>query len=452
MHFIHLIENKLANTSERSVKVLKNIVASFILKGWVGIAQLLLVPLTLSCLSNYEYGVWMTISTMLVWIDSMDIGLGNGMRNMLATFRAEGNNEKAKQVVSTCFFSLFVFMLIVGSFLYAVEHYIDFYSFLNIDSTIIKNLTLVIQLSTIIVCATFVFKFVGNVYLALQLPAVNNLFLVLSNTMVLIALYVAQKCLGELSLLLVALISTMSPLLVFVVSFPFTFIKRYPELCPSIKSFRVSMLKGIFYLGIKFFLLQLSGILLFSTSNIIISHYIDPLSVTPYQVAQRYFNIILVLFTIIVVPLWSATTDAYARKDYEWIKMCGRKGRQLMLVILPILIVMSLVAPYIYSLWTLDKVTVSPSITWIMALYMLVTLFSLYYAHLLYGMGKIYIQMWVTLIESVLFIPLAIFGAINWNVTGVISALTFVNLGCCFTNYYQFYLISHGKAKGLWQK
>ena len=112
MHFIHLIENKLANTSERSVKVLKNIVASFILKGWVGIAQLLLVPLTLSCLSNYEYGVWMTISTMLVWIDSMDIGLGNGMRNMLATFRAEGNNEKAKQVVSTCFFSLFVFMLI----------------------------------------------------------------------------------------------------------------------------------------------------------------------------------------------------------------------------------------------------------------------------------------------------------------------------------------------------
>lgn len=179
------------------------------------------------------------------------------------------------------------------------------------------------------------------------------------------------------------------------------------------------MLKGIFYLGIKFFLLQLSGILLFSTSNIIISHYIDPLSVTPYQVAQRYFNIILVLFTIIVVPLWSATTDAYARKDYEWIKMCGRKGRQLMLVILPILIVMSLVAPYIYSLWTLDKVTVSPSITWIMALYMLVTLFSLYYAHLLYGMGKIYIQMWVTLIESVLFIPLAIFGAINWNVTGL---------------------------------
>ena len=53
---------------------------------------------------------------------------------------------------------------------------------------------------------------------------------------------------------------------------------------------------------------------------------------------------------------------------------------------------------------------------------------------------------------SVLFIPLEIFGAINWNVTGVISALTFVNLGCCFTNYYQFYLISHGKAKGLWQK
>ena len=186
------MQNLFRVKNARSKKVIQNILASFFIKGWSGVMQLLLVPLTLACLSNYEYGVWMTISTMLVWIESMDIGLGNGMRNMLATYRAEGYDEKAKQVVSTCFYSLALFMLFVGIILYVIEHYINFYAFLNVDANVVNNLSLVIQLSTIIVCATFVFKFIGNVYLALQLPAINNLLLVFGNTLSFVGIFVAK--------------------------------------------------------------------------------------------------------------------------------------------------------------------------------------------------------------------------------------------------------------------
>ena len=68
---------------ERSVLVKKNIAGSLIIKGWSCVIQLLLVPLTLKCLSPYEYGVWLTINSILIWIDSFDIGLGNGLRNKL---------------------------------------------------------------------------------------------------------------------------------------------------------------------------------------------------------------------------------------------------------------------------------------------------------------------------------------------------------------------------------
>lgn len=436
----------------RSKKVVQNILASFFIKGWSGIMQLLLVPLTLACLSNYEYGVWMTISTMLVWIESMDIGLGNGMRNMLATFRAQNNNEKARQVVSTCFFSLAFLMLLLGTFFYVTEYYVDFYSFLNVDKTTIDDLTLVIQLSTAVVCATFVFKFVGNVYLALQLPALNNLLLVLGNTLSFIGIFVANVLLKDVSLLLVSLISTLGPLVVFMAAYPITFLKRYPELCPSIKHFRIDMLSDIFLLGLKFFILQMASMVLFSTSNVIISRYIGPSSVAPYQVTQRYFNLVLVLFTIIVVPLWSATTDAYARKDYSWIKSCGKKGLKVVSIVFIVLVAMSIVAPSIYSIWTMGKVNVPTSLIWGMALYMLVTIFSLYYAHLLFGMGKVYVQMWVTVFEAIIFVPLAIGGAKYFGVQGVLSALTFVNIGCAITNFYQFRILSSGRAKGFWAK
>lgn len=42
------------------------------------IISLLLVPVTLNYLNSYEYGVWLTLSSILVWINYFDIGLGNG--------------------------------------------------------------------------------------------------------------------------------------------------------------------------------------------------------------------------------------------------------------------------------------------------------------------------------------------------------------------------------------
>lgn len=128
------------------------------------------------------------------------------------------------------------------------------------------------------------------------------------------------------------------------------------------------------------------------------------------------------------------------------------KGLQIVSVILVVLMVMSVVAPYVYSIWTMGKIFVPKSLIWGMAFYMLVTVFSLFYAHLLFGMGKVYVQMWVTLAEAIVFIPLAICGANFWGVEGVLYALILVNMGCAVTNFYQFHLLSKGKARGIWNK
>ena len=59
----------------RTSLINKNIFFSFLIKGWSGLVQLLIVPVTIFCLGNYENGIWMTISSILLWIDSLDIGL-----------------------------------------------------------------------------------------------------------------------------------------------------------------------------------------------------------------------------------------------------------------------------------------------------------------------------------------------------------------------------------------
>lgn len=92
------------NSELRTSRLKKNILFSFLIKGWAGIIQLLLVPITLFCLGNYENGIWMTISSILIWIDSLDIGLGNGLRNTLSAQIANNEIEKARESVSSTFF------------------------------------------------------------------------------------------------------------------------------------------------------------------------------------------------------------------------------------------------------------------------------------------------------------------------------------------------------------
>ena len=87
--------------SKRSRVLVWNILASFLVKGWAAVVMLMMVPLTLHCLGIYQNGVWLTISSVLVWIDYMDIGLGNGLRNKLAMHMAHGDTEEARCVVSS---------------------------------------------------------------------------------------------------------------------------------------------------------------------------------------------------------------------------------------------------------------------------------------------------------------------------------------------------------------
>lgn len=87
----------------RSNRLIVNILGSFLARFWSGVVQILIVPLTLACLTPYEYGIWMTLSSILLWIDSFDIGLGNGLRNKLAEYAALKDWTRARQAVSTTF-------------------------------------------------------------------------------------------------------------------------------------------------------------------------------------------------------------------------------------------------------------------------------------------------------------------------------------------------------------
>ena len=443
--------NKTVNSS-RSSLLQKNIFASFVIKGWSALIVLLLVPATLHCLGEYKNGIWLTISSLLLWIDNMDIGLGNGLRNKIAEYMAHDEFERTRSLISSTFAMLTCIIIPVLLILLLLIALTDPYWIFNASPSKVDHLDQVLMATVTLVCTSFIFKLIGNFYMGMQLPAVSNLLIALGQTLALIGTYIVLWS-GSHSLMLIALVNTVSPLIIYLLAFPYTFLYKYPHLCPSLKLIKLKEAKAVIHMGVQFFIMQISSVVLFMTSNILISNLFSPTMVTPYQITYRYFSILLVIFTVICMPFWNATTDAYQKNDIAWIRNATKKLRLMTVGILICLIVMIALSDIVYAIWIDQQTVIDLKMSIMMAAYIFILIYSMRYSYFINGIGKLRLQLIFTTAAAVLFIPLA-YLTTQWthSIIWFMIVMCLVNIPGLIVNRIQFYKLINGKANGIWMK
>jgi O-antigen/teichoic acid export membrane protein len=443
--------NLLPDNDSRSLLLKKNIVISFLIKGIAIFISLLLVPLTLNFLSAYEYGLWLTISSIYTWINYFDIGLGNGLRNRLTESMAEGNIKLGQIYVSTTLFILATIIAIIFLIFLSIQPLLNWSAILNSDSTISGNLNTVVIVSFALFCISFVFKIIGIIYSAAQKPAINDLINLLGSLLSLIFIFILTKV-TEGSLMKVAIALSAAPVIVVLIAYPVTFFRIFKDLKPKWKAIQFNHAKDLMNLGLQFFMLQIAALLIFGTSNVIISRILGPEQVTPFNIAFKYFSIASMSFNIIITPMWSASTDAYAQNDYTWIRKSMKGMIKISMISTLMILGMILISDFIYRMWIGSSVVIPLNLTISMGLYTLVILWSTCYSTFLFGIGKLRLQLINTVLMALLFIPLAVWLTESKGVSGAVTALLLINLSGVILNPIQFYKIIQGKATGIWNK
>jgi O-antigen/teichoic acid export membrane protein len=434
---------------DRSRYLFANIAASFLIKGWSAVVVLLLVPATLHCLGEYQNGIWLTISSLLLWIDNMDIGLGNGLRNKVAEYMAHDETERTRRLISSTFAMLTCIIIPVLLILLLLIAVSDPYGVLNAEPSKVSHLDQVLMVTVTLVCTSFIFKLIGNFYMGLQLPAVSNLLIALGQTLALVGTYIVLWS-GSHSLMHIALVNTAAPLLVYLIAYPITFYYKYPQLRPAFSLINLKEAKEVVNMGAQFFIMQISSVVLFMTSNLLISKLFSPSMVTPYQITYRYFSVLLVAFTVICMPFWNATTDAYERNDIEWIRQATRKLRLMTIGILVMMMVMVVISPWVYDIWIGD-ITIDFRMSIVMATYIFILIYSMRYSYFINGIGKLRLQLIFTVSAAIIFIPLA-YLATQWthNIIWFMVVMCLVNIPGLIINRIQFHKLINGKATGIW--
>jgi len=439
--------------STRTTKAVKQILYSFVLQGLSIIIGILYVPLLLNYLTQEKYGIWLTLTSILGWFSFFDIGLGNGLRNKLTQAFAVGDKNLGRKYISTtyailiCIFSSALFLFHISNF------FLNWNAILNTNSIANNELYILTSIVFSFFFIRFVVQLISIVYFADQKPSINNLIVTSGNLLSFILVLVLTHSTIKGNLILLGSIISAIPVILFIVVTIIAFNGKYKLVKPSFKQIDFNLSKGLMNLGAKFFFLQIAAIVVFSTSSFFIAQFYGPSEVVAFNVAFKYYQLPTMIFAIIMSPIWSAVTDAYAKSDYSWLSKTLKQLNFLSALFSVGIILMVFLSNWIFKLWIGDKVEIPLSLSISLAFYSIMQVTIAPYSNFINGLGKIKLTMFLTFIGvSLYFILIYAFGKIFTNSTGIVLAIICTSFIGGIIQPIQTYKILNGKAKGIWNK
>jgi O-antigen/teichoic acid export membrane protein len=436
---------------QRSIDIKKNIVLLFILRGANIVISFFMVPLTLHYLTSSKYGIWVTLTSIINWFSFLDVGLGNGLRNKFVEAKTHQDTSLVKTYVSTTYFSILFISVFLFCIFFILNNYLPWNSILNTTEIPSSELQFLSAIIFFFFCLRFVSELISTILIADQKPASSSFLTFISNGFSFLGLYVLTLY-SNGNLILAASILSGIPIVVLTLASIYLFLGAYKEFVPSMRSFSLNSARSLASLGVQFFVIQISGIILFSTSNIIITQLFGPSSVTVYNLAQRYIGVVSMAFTIILTPFWSAYTEAYLKRDFAWIQHTTQRLLVAWMFLVVCVIVLIIIEPYAYSFWLGDSIKIPVEMTLLMGIFAVISLWNSIFANFINGVGKIRLQFISSIVLGVVNIPLSLFLA-KYVVKGpggvILSTCLCLLVGSVWAPI-QYKKIISGTAVGIW--
>ena len=203
----------------------------------------------------------------------------------------------------------------------------DWNRFFNIGTDVIdaSTLRLVVGIAVLGILMQFIFRTITSVLYALQKSFVPNMLNLISSASLLLFVIICPSRDVKSNLLTLVTANVVTVNLPLLIATFIIFSKVLKGCSPSITAFNMKSARAIMGLGGAFFLLQILQMLLMNTNEFIITNMISPTYVVEYQMYFKLFNVISTVFSLAIVPIWSAIAKAKAEKNFIWIRSMHNK-------------------------------------------------------------------------------------------------------------------------------
>lgn len=441
---MNLLDNR-----ERRLKI--NSIVMLVCQCLTMAVSFLLIPIIMKYIGVSDYGVWITLIGIIEWFNLFDIGLGHGLRNRYAEAKAKGDAEAIKKYVSTAFFMLLFISCGIFFIFSLFSLWVNWASILNAPQAMAADLRILALFIGGFFCIRFVINLINILLTADQYPAIPAAILFTGNALSLCTVYILTRT-TEPSILKLGVCYSVSHLFPILITFVYFFLTKYRPIIPRFSQFSKAYIRLIFSLGMQFFLIQITAMLLFTTNNLIIAHTCKTTDVTEFNVAYKYMNIIFMVFMTLLTPLWSACTDAYTRGDMIWIERMFKRMNKIWLLLVCCGGLLVIISPFTYWIWLKDVMKPDFVLLGMMLVYMAFWMRYTLYRTFMNGTGKIRLQFYITSIESLLHIPLAILMGQLFGIYGVLFIMIIWAVINSIWEPIQYKKILNNLATGVWNR
>lgn len=428
---IHAFHAKLKKDDPRLARVLKGGLSGVMGKATAVLVNAISLPITVRYLGREQYGFWVTISTTIMMLAVLDLGIANTLTNSISRAYAERSVEMAKRYYATAFWATFTIAVLLGLLSTVIWPHIDWQKLFGLsDQAMGQQAGKCAAISFGYVLLTLPLGLANKVMGGYQRVPVANMFAMLNSVLGLGAIILVVRLHGTVVDLMAAFCAAM--LTGTILLNLWMGLRHEPRIRPTPRRVHLGTVREIMSHGMLFFILQLAGLAIFNTDNLIIAHFLGAEQVTPYAVAMRLVGYATVLQSLLVPSLWPAFSEAYVSHDLAWIRTAfHRIMRATVLTVVPTALFLGFAGRWIIGVWVGKAAVPGSLLLWGMCFWIVLLSITLNQGALLAATQHLKLQTIYSSFAAVLNLILSVvlvrhLGAIGVLLATIISYLLFI--------------------------
>jgi O-antigen/teichoic acid export membrane protein len=322
-------------------------IASKMVSVLVGIAT---VPLVVNYVGKEQFGLWMVVSSLVVWMQLADFGIANGLFNALAEANGKKDDRAASGYLSTAVAATCALGLLCLPLVWLAYQYLPWGRLLNITDSALADLAadamLVVGLVFVI---NIPISLSMRVYLAYQRAYVINAAAVVTSIINFVALWLGVQ--NDLSLLWLVGISAGAP--VFTNLLLWFGLRRVGlSLRLHLGLVRKEFLARVAASSVPLFLFQCGALLVNQLVNVMIANLASLSMVADFNVIQRVYLFVFSLAAAVSQPFYAAIREAFEKGEIDWVVRAVRHSLGMrILATLPFALLLLIAGDKIIQLW-----------------------------------------------------------------------------------------------------
>jgi O-antigen/teichoic acid export membrane protein len=373
----------------RNRSILKFFATSIGSRG-IGIAcGLLQVPFAIAYLGNEAFGLWITFMSIGYMLAFTDFGIGLGVQNQIAEALGNSDPGRAQRIFSSSFVYLCGLMLILMAIVVPLCFVLDLPGFLRLtEPKVVSAAATAVGAVAVFWCVNIPLGLGQRIAYGAQLGWMHNVSASIGNVVTLGVVFAAAR--QDVGIANFFILTSAAGALVNA-AFLLFILRRLGWLRLPQEFMDFSILRNLAKVGFFFFIQQIASMALFALPPIVLSATLGAATVTPYNLAQRIFGLLLVVSNAILLPVWPAYSEAKAQNDWRWIERTLIRSvlAVILLTVLPMAGI-AIFAPQIINLWTNGAAVLPPrDLVWLLFAWNAVTVLQQPFGYLLAGLSQL---------------------------------------------------------------